>query len=430
MSFFSLLHGIPGVRRAVFRDAEGALLEGMGGITADTENITTLSTAIAFSLSQLGQVLDFGPCELVVVRTDKLAKVLVLRRGALAVLDVDPKRLTTDLEKKLRTTDWSAKGIDAAAATRPRFPTPAPHVPLPKKASLGLRPPTAEAVSADGGKDQPRARPALPMSPEIPAADDSKERPKGKEASVSPPPAAPAEEVKDPPKKEETPTLAEAPGIPTTKVPTPLSSEIVVEVKDPPSAASGSSPGRRLRKLKITASAAAVGGNDKMFGGSLRMVSLPDLLEFCRNGHRTGVLFCHLGETDGSVRLRQGRIMEAESPKTSSMTLLGQLLESGDASEEQARDLGLENDDGTDDETVAKLLIDAGFTDPEAIRKVKMAQIHASIEEMIEWTDGTFAFHPMEEEPLVGDDAGIDPEVVLLQIFKEKDERERDKNPG
>ena len=53
MSFFSLLHGIPGVRRAIFRDAEGALLEGMGGVTADTENVTALVPETCVPLAAL-----------------------------------------------------------------------------------------------------------------------------------------------------------------------------------------------------------------------------------------------------------------------------------------------------------------------------------------------------------------------------------------
>jgi len=186
----------------------------------------------------------------------------------------------------------------------------------------------------------------------------------------------------------------------------------------------------RRKRLKITASVPALGHEDTMFAGNLRMVRLPDLLEFCRNGHRTGMLFCQLGDNRGSVTLQHGRIIEAESPEASKTTLLAHLLRRGAVSEQQLSDLGLGPEDETDEETATSLLIDARYTTTEAIRLARIDRMQDSIKEMLEWVDGTFAFHPMEEESATMTDEGIDPEFILLRIFQEQDESKRDDESG
>jgi hypothetical protein len=347
-------------------------------------------------------LLHRGACELIVVRTEKSATALVLRRGALAILEFDNKRLTPDVEKKLRTTDWTATRIDRAAGP------PQPSTQTAKAESGDAS--TATEELARGKFATPDVVISTPMktvsSSEISAAVRSRLSP----ATSTLPASDNASTAYD---------------VPSNPMPAAPSAEIAAIPRDVLSDPSPSA-GHRMRGLKITASAAAVAGDDTMFAGSLRMVCLPDLLEFCRHGRRTGMLFCHLGDSMGSVTLRRGRILDAESPKTATATLLTRLLESGGASEEQVKELDLASDNGSDDEAVGRLLIDAGFTDPEAVRKVMLDQIKESVEEMIGWADGTFAFHPMEEDPSVSQDSAIDPEIILLQIFKEQDEKGRD----
>jgi len=368
VGFFSLIHGLPGLRRATFKNAEGGLVEGMGEITAESENLSLVAETIAFHLAQAGRLLRRGECELIVVRAQGAATALVLRLGALAILEFDGKQLSPDVEMKLRTTDWTAAD---AVITNPMGTASSSEI------SAALTGCLSSSTLASLASDDAAPSYDVPLNPMM---------------------ASP-------------------------------SAEIAAMVVDVPSAPTPSA-GHRMRRMKITASVAAVGGDETMFAGSLRMVGLPDLLEFCRHGQRTGILFCHLGNSTGSVKVSRGKILEAESPKTATATLLTRLIESGNASEEQVKELDLGSDDSADDETVGRLLVDAGFTDEEAIRNARLDQIKESIEEMIAWVDGTFAFHPMEEDPIADQIWNIDPDAILLQIFKEQDEKAHHKQSG
>jgi hypothetical protein len=455
MSFFSLFHGIPGVRRAIFRDVDGSVIEAMGGITSETESIASLAETIAHHTRHLGQLTKLGACELVVLRTDKLAKAMVLRRGAIAVLDLDVKRLSPDVEVKMRTTDWTAKAVDPPARRPIPDPTPTPKSQSLRKESTAGPTPIVKTARPDNLVEPPRTSsrfpvdtPALVETPAIPKmmTDANKEL----TPSAQVPKNADRPPIPDPIPFEKSQSLQkESTPVPTSIEEEPISEEFFeLPTKNNKSPLDTPAPGeaaavpeltadprqeltpsarvlKKAIKLNITASAAAVGGDDSMFAGSLRMVHLPDLLEFCRNGRRTGMLFCHLGESVGSVRLCRGKILEAESPNTSKTTLLARLLASGDASEDQVKELDLPSDDATDDATIAQLLVDGGFTDPDSVRRAMQDQIKCAIKELIDWVDGTFAFHPMDEES-EDPDSGMDPQVVLLHIFKEKDEEARD----
>ncbi len=65
---------------------------------------------------------------------------------------------------------------------------------------------------------------------------------------------------------------------------------------------------------------------------------------------------------------------------------------------------------------------------PETIQAAILERIQGAIAEMLEWLDGTFAFHPTDKEELTFEAAGFDPQHILLEIFKQKDEEERDRN--
>jgi hypothetical protein len=119
-------------------------------------------------------------------------------------------------------------------------------------------------------------------------------------------------------------------------------------------------------------------------------------------------------------------IIDAESPKTSTSNLLRRLVESGDASEEQLKDMALNSENEADNVLIAQRLIDGGFTDPEAVRKAMLTQVQMAVEELLHWAEGKFAFHPADldsESPQPA--VEIDPHLVLLRIFREQDEKEK-----
>jgi hypothetical protein len=167
-------------------------------------------------------------------------------------------------------------------------------------------------------------------------------------------------------------------------------------------------------------------GRDAVFAGDLGTIGLPDVLEFCRNGQRTGTLVCRSGENTGTVKLRRGMIVLAVSPKSSAATLLARLLDSGQASEEQIQAVSQASEKGTDPAVIAQRLVASGFTDAQAVRDATVEQVQGAVDELLGWVDGRFAFHPGSVESS-GSDTGVDvdPQVILLRIFKERDEKER-----
>jgi len=385
MSFFPLLQGIAGVRRAIFRNSEGELLEGMGTVTRDTKHIASTCTTISQRLTKLGHALRFGPSELLVVRTPKLATILVFREGDLAVLDVDPKRVSPEFERTLRTKKWSASEVDIARPPAPLTPAPLTPAPVAQPRPYGgivAKSPNAKTANID------QRGPRCPTR-EIPLIDPRALANTG-DAGLA------AEEV------------------------------AIVTVDKSVLAASAE---QRMQPLRTTSTMAVI-TDPMMFAGSLRMVSLPDLLEFCRTGRRTGLLLCRFGDSEGSVRLYQGRIIDSEAPVASRKSLLDLLQERKVVSERQINDLDLSNKKAVDRETIIKLLVDGGMASPETIQAAVLQQIQDAIEEMLDWVDGSFAFHPAEEDPHASGETGVDSQFILLQIFKAKDEKDHDTQAG
>jgi hypothetical protein len=356
MSSFTLLQGISGVQRALFSAPDGSPLEALGAATDDGARAASARTASAGAaaarqLGSLGQALGLGVCQLVIARTNTLAIALIPREGAVAILEVDPKQLSRDVEKTLRSRRWSARDLDLVLRPAPARPAAAP--------------PESRSNTA--------------------AAERTMER------LLRPASAAP---------------VLEAPSGP-------------VPVDVPPDHA--------VRK-RVMAGAAA--GAHTIFSGSLRVVGVPDLLEFCRNGRRTGVLVCGRGETNGSVTVHNGRIIDAEAPAGGSPSILERLRATGVISDAQIESLSLSSGDAADAEIVGKRLIGAGFATAEAIQAAVADRVQSSIEFMLDWEDGSFAFHPSRDMPAPSVVVGIDPQHLLLRLFKERDERGRDAGVG
>jgi len=383
MNYVSAFDGIPGLKKAVIGDSEGSLLEAMGGISSEAENTAGLAAVVTRQLGSVGKLLRLGPCTFVVVRSQGSARAIVPRQRTLASLELDPTRLSPEIEAKLRSTDWTSRERNRVAV-RP------PPVPLPpfKRPPLG-----AGAMSNQVKIGQP--------SNEMGSARTSTGRPL----------AAPA---------------------PLVPVPTPETQTEVVKsiVATGPTAAAqeaeaapvGPAPTDILSKTAIPGRVASAEDNT-MFSGNLQMICLPDLLEFCRNGRRTGTLMCSSGDASGKVRFREGMIIDATSPQTSARTVLTRLVDSGDASEEQLKSVTPSLGSDWDNVHIAQQLVSGGFTDPEVILKTMRIHVQAAISELILWTNGKFSFHPTTLEPGAPEPAAeFDPHMILLQIFKEQDE--------
>lgn len=385
---FSVLENLPGVRSAIVGAADGSLLHVVGGVTVEAEQLAGVVAVFCRQISGVGQVLRLGACSFTVVRSERSAHILILRRGSMAMLEVEPKRLTPELETRLRSCDWTVSPPSLRGG--PGIPPPLPSPPK------SQQPPQAPPRSGDGVPVKLSSGDTSPMS----ARDTGAFRVPPIARSPDAPKRA---ELPRPPQVAASPPLPPPPLLPLLTETTPL----------PELSKSG-------RHTVI--------GNEAMLRGDLSLVSVPDLLEFLRTGQRTGRLICTPEESDksGSVRMRKGRLIDASSPEAHGASLLTRLLESGDASEEQAKAVVVGDEAESENVIVARRLIDGGFTNPEAVRRTLLSQIQRAIREMIEWTEGSFTFYPGEEEsapcePVVEADA----QVILLQIFKEQDEAGR-----
>jgi hypothetical protein len=134
--------------------------------------------------------------------------------------------------------------------------------------------------------------------------------------------------------------------------------------------------------------AAAAAANGSVFSGLLSAFSVPDLLEFVRGARRTGELVCSAGNRAATLRFRDGWITGVSPPG-------GQPADGGTA------DFG--------------------------------ERVEAALRELVQWTDGSFAFRRDDggDEP-GAESGGIDVQRALLNVFRQMDEDARDETeaPG
>jgi len=118
------------------------------------------------------------------------------------------------------------------------------------------------------------------------------------------------------------------------------------------------------------------GGVDATFAGQLSDFALPDLLEFLRAGRRTGLLVCTSASGVGTLRFRGGSLTGATSPHTPAV---GQVPQ----------------------------------------------RIAIAVREMVHWQEGQFAFTRERDRDAPPGEVEVDAQMVLLNVFKEMDERAR-----
>ena len=174
---------------------------------------------------------------------------------------------------------------------------------------------------------------------------------------------------------------------------------------------------------------AAFSGLDSMFSGRLSVFSLADLVEFLRTAGRSGLLVCSSRGGMGAFRFRKGKITGAAAPSTPS---LGELLvRNGKLSPEALASAGPAREGTLVDAGLADRLVQHGAVDVAAVREAGRQQIEQVLRELIDWSDGEFAFTREEEAPPSGDASiEVDAQHLLLELFRERDESSRGPVPS
>jgi len=166
--------------------------------------------------------------------------------------------------------------------------------------------------------------------------------------------------------------------------------------------------------------------------GSLKDVSVADVMQFIHLGRRTGTLLLTRGALRAMIGFHGGRLVSAQAPRTPK---LGDLLVSSgllaqavldQAIQEQARE--------RERRSLGQLLLASGAIDAEGLRQVIAHQIEQAVSEVMVWDAGTFEFaiddlRPIDDIALypsdVLPDADLNTQMVLLEAARIFDERNR-----
>lgn len=160
-----------------------------------------------------------------------------------------------------------------------------------------------------------------------------------------------------------------------------------------------------------------------IFTGSLIQFCLPDVLEFLRAGRRTGTLLCSSVRGIGAVHLRSGLIGGAAAPSTASLRDV--MIAAGKLTAEIAAKAVAYQQLAQAHLPMGAVLISQGWSSKEDIAASLRIQTYAAVAEVLQWGDGLFAFEPEygEAETKTPVEIALDPQAMLLDIFREIDER-------
>jgi hypothetical protein len=169
--------------------------------------------------------------------------------------------------------------------------------------------------------------------------------------------------------------------------------------------------------------------------GSLKDVSVADVMQFIHLGRRTGTLLLNRGVQKAMIGFHCGRLVSAQAPKTPKLGDL--LISSGMIDRGILERAILTQRDALEHRSLGQILVTSGSIDAEGLRQVIAQQIEQAVSEVMVWDNGTFEFaiddlRPIDDIALypsdVLPDADINTQMVLLEAARIFDERNRDRS--
>ncbi len=167
--------------------------------------------------------------------------------------------------------------------------------------------------------------------------------------------------------------------------------------------------------------------------GSLKDVSVADVMQFIHLGRRTGTLLLTRGPEKAMIGFHGGRLVSAQAPRTPK---LGDLLVSSGMIDRRILDGAIRaQNEELERRSLGQILISSGSIDAEGLRQVIAQQIEQAVSEVMVWETGNFEFaiddlRPIDDIALypsdVLPDADINTQMVLLEAARIFDERNRD----
>jgi hypothetical protein len=166
--------------------------------------------------------------------------------------------------------------------------------------------------------------------------------------------------------------------------------------------------------------------------GSLKDVSVADVMQFIHLGRRTGTLLLTRGAKRAIIGFHGGRLVSAQAPRTPK---LGDLLISSGLLDRAHLDQAiLTQSNERERRSLGQVLVGSGAIDAEGLRQVIAQQIEQAVSEVMLWDTGTFEFaiddlRPIDDIALypsdVLPDADLNTQMVLLEAARIFDERNR-----
>ncbi|MFY9821666.1 MAG: DUF4388 domain-containing protein [Thermoanaerobaculia bacterium] len=167
--------------------------------------------------------------------------------------------------------------------------------------------------------------------------------------------------------------------------------------------------------------------------GSLKDVSVADVMQFIHLGRRTGTLLLARASERAMIGFHGGRLVSAQAPRTPK---LGDLLVSSGMIDRGILDGAIRaQSEALEHRSLGQILMSSGSIDAEGLRQVIATQIEQAVSEVMVWETGTFEFaiddlRPIDDIALypsdVLPDADINTQMVLLEAARIFDERNRD----
>jgi hypothetical protein len=387
----NLLIDTVGVVNVVVGTAEGEVTA-IDGTVSDGDAVATVAASLTGELAKVGLLLNLGELRVASLKSATAGRVFTRQMDAVIAIELDAKRPLGDLETKLRSMVWAAEdefdvpgrpgGPHSGRIDGPLTRPLAVPLPPPPAAPERARGPTPTAVTSE------RAARPTPTPPPLRSSSSSTRIPR-------------------------IPTPPPMPAVPSR--PTPLPATIQrVAVPMPPSRPTPP-PGT------VAAPAAASSGSGPVFTGDLEEFALPDLLEFLRNSHRTGVLSCTSPTGEGTVRLSRGMITGADSPNA--LDLREHFLTNSELALDRRRALAALPHEYFNEDLIDEALGAHALVSVEEIEAARTARIYSAFREMIAWTRGRFSFDPSAG---IGHHAlALSAQSILMQIYQEQDEQDR-----
>ena len=167
--------------------------------------------------------------------------------------------------------------------------------------------------------------------------------------------------------------------------------------------------------------------------GSLKDVSVADVMQFIHLGRRTGTLLLARAHEKAMIGFHGGRLVSAQAPRTPK---LGDLLVTSGMIDRGILDGAIRaQNEERERRSLGQILLSTGSLDAQGLREVIAQQIEQAVSEVMVWETGTFEFaiddlRPIDDIALypsdVLPDADINTQMVLLEAARIFDERNRD----